>query len=349
MTEEQYKKLNYYLNIIFMELLKIDDFLPKNLSALQNTSEKFLEFVSDYELKENYNENSLTYEDIYKIAREIIESINKKYLPIYDKIIDNGILDFNYENDGSGSCCYIKNNNILIDVGRKFTYDDITCLVHEFIHYINNNNNTKRETINRYLFTEFISIYFEIYAQRYLLKKYDAPIDAIGIYSRLIDAQKCAEKICIYSIPFFAYEKNGNLSEKSYDFINECFEDETQENFEIKCKKLLEVCESVDQDYRHEILYEKEFNERDFGRYGIFRTGISRHYRYLLGTLLAYYSIDNIDINYMIKLNEFVNTDEASQLTPIDLLTEFGINMNDFLDKSLESIEKVLDGKKKTR
>lgn len=107
-------------------------------------------------------------------------------------------MELNPEN--SDSRCYVENNKKLINVERKFNFNDVITLIHEFMHYIN--GNVEKEYINRYLLTEFISIYFEIYAQNYLLKNYDISKESIGIYYRLNDCKKCCKDIYYYCILF---------------------------------------------------------------------------------------------------------------------------------------------------
>lgn len=321
MTEEKYKKLNNYLNIIFKELEKNDKFFLENLTPIAITSERVFDFFEQYEYEEDFTENNLTFEDIYIIAREIIESIDEKYLPVYDKIIDDGTLDFNY--------------------------NDVIGLIHEFIHLIN--KKISNSTNNRYLFAEFISIYFEIYAQKYLIQNYNVSKDSIGIYQRLSSIKRNSLNIVTYSIPFFAYLNSGNLNENSYEFTNQFFIKESKERFEKECENILENCEKTEKNYQKEILYEIKFDEGKFGKYLVNELGFNSHYRYLLGSLLAYYVIDNVDIKNMVALNDFIDTEESAQISPIDLLYKFGIDIDEFLNKSLEIIEKILEDKKKMR
>jgi len=112
----------------------------------------------------------LTYQDVYNLAREIIESINSDYLEDFDKLIENGQLDFGYEGEYEDSVFVHeqKDSNIYnyINIKREFNYSDVGSLVHEFIHYTNGKNNN---TIKRRILTEFLSIYYENYAIDYLI------------------------------------------------------------------------------------------------------------------------------------------------------------------------------------
>ena len=76
------------------------------------------------------------------------------------------------------------------------------------------------------------------------------------------------------------------------------------------------------------IYLERVFDEDEFAKYLINELSLDCHYRYLLGTLLAYYAIENIDVKIMVKLNSFITTDECAQMSTYELLYKFGIDLN---------------------
>lgn len=348
MTEEQYKKLNNYFDLMSKQLEKNDHFLLENLSAIAYTSEDFMYFIKQYDFREENKENNLTYEQVYQTGRLIIADINDKYLSIYDQLIEDGTLDFNYQMDNSGCWCYTENQKILLDIERNFSYADVVTLIHEFIHYTNRNSN--KISNNRYLFTEFLSIYFEIYTQKYLIEKYNAPKESIGIYRRLKDCQKCSNDINSISIPFFAYLKTGNLNSNSNEFTNEYFIHESKESFEKECLNILKYFEKIEKEYHFKILYEKEFSEDELGNFFVNKSGINKSYRYLLGTLLAYYAMNYLDMKILIQLNDSINSYAASQASAIKLLYQNRIDLNDdFMNKTLNYIKTVLENNTKIR
>lgn len=346
MTKEEYKKLNDYLNIIFKQLEKNDYFFLENLCPIGYLNESFLHFIKQYELQENKEENYLSYEDVYNIAREIISNFNSEYLEEYDKLIEDGTIDFNYEKDGSGCCSKLENDRKIINIERIFNYTDVVNLIHEFIHHTNSEKNV---TINRYLLTEFLSIYFEIYAQQYLIEHYHVSKDSIGINDRMKDSIKGSKSICWYFIPFNIYFNTGNIDENSYQFTK-YFVKEEKESFDDECRILLKNCEKEEQKYRRKILYEKEFKENEFAKELVYNLGFTTSYRYLLGTILAYYAIDHVDVKNIVSLNNFVNSDESANMSIYNLLYKFGIDLNgDFVNKAFNTISEMLKDKKKTR
>ena len=130
MAEQDYKELNKYINDVLMILLKQDSFLITNIEEISRLNDTFLDFMDNYELKENYKENHLTFNDIYLLAREIIESIDKKYLTLYDGLIESGSLEFMYDycTPMGSSFRKITNDNQtfnLIDIKIQYNYIDV--------------------------------------------------------------------------------------------------------------------------------------------------------------------------------------------------------------------------------
>lgn len=95
MSEEMYQKLNYYLNDFFLYLQKNHPIFWANLDNFYNINNEIInEFNGNYNVKiKSYN---LKYDEVYYLAREIVESIDWKYLEKFDAILDSGILNFSY-------------------------------------------------------------------------------------------------------------------------------------------------------------------------------------------------------------------------------------------------------------
>lgn len=53
MTKEEYKKLNNYLNLLFLELQKEDQFLLDNLLIIANLSIDYANILKKYDLTDN--------------------------------------------------------------------------------------------------------------------------------------------------------------------------------------------------------------------------------------------------------------------------------------------------------
>lgn len=326
MNENDYKKLNEYLNGCFKELEKNDSELLSSLKYFITLSEAYISLTNKYELRKEDNiEPDLSFEDIFLLSREIIESINPLYLEKYDKLIISGELDFSYNNDYFDSHYkYINNSDDdieLININLGFNYNDVCILVHEFMHKM---NCSKKTSINRYLLTEFISIYFEEYARNCLLKK-GIEREKLCFNYRLLATSRSASTFNWYSLILLVYEDIGKIDENSYKFLNDYYLPISKEDFEDECKKALHVLEKEEKKYKMDILYEEEFSEDKL--YEKLVKLVNLNYRYLMGTVFAFYALENCDIDKMVYLNDHINDDLYAYMPFSDILKVAGIDI----------------------
>lgn len=344
MTEEDYKKLNCYLNTAFPLLEYEDQFLINNVSNIDVSISDLQYYLKDLEIDSDIKENNLTFQDVFLIARDIIASINPIYLKEYDNLIDSGQLDFSYNYDYSDSeCVYFSNSKMrIININRDFNYYDVVMLIHEFIHYTNMQT---ENNINEYLLTEFISIYFEIYAQKYLIDK-GVPTNEISLYRRLQSTFNHSQQFQKYSPVLFAFSTFGNFAEDSIDFINKHFYPMSSDEFNKSCKYVLDKFKQIENKYRMDIKYEKNFDNTEFA-YKLSEP-FKYNYRYILGAMLAFYAIEYCDINDILYLNDNINKDECMNMDPILLLKKIKIDINDefFTEKVAYAIRKFVDKNK---
>lgn len=341
MTEQKYKELNNYLNLCFTYLDKRDWFLLENIKQIIEMNDMFLTHINNYEITQDYKQNTLTFSDIYSLAREIIESLDKKYLADFDKLIETGELDFDYE-DKLYQSLYIhttKDNQIfnLIDLHRSFNYVDVVILIHEYFHYINGRH--KHLTSNWYILTEFFSIYFEMYATEYLINK-GIPKEEINYNNRLNITIHHAKSLRIYEIVFMAFEKFGNINENTVNDLNEYVCRISKKQFEKECNNVLHNFKKIEKNYRNDILYEEDYNEEKLSEFISLVPSID--YKYVVGTLLAIYAMDYSNIDKILKLNDTIheNTDDIN-----DVLNEIGIDTDniDFFTILSNSLDKYID------
>ena len=334
MTKQDYDKLNNYLNEIFKILNNYDRFLTKHIEKIARINDAYLIFMSKHNFSEQTVKNNLTYYEVYDLARKIVACISPKYLYLYDSLLPSGKLDFGYDNEYGRSCFECCNS--LINVKRSFNYGDVLVLIHEFIHYTNSNTQNSN---NRYLLTEFFSIYFELFAVDYLTNMGFFSAE-IGVNRRLQFTISDAEALASYEIVFLAYEKFGNITEDTFVDLNRYFLSISDEDFESDCKNLLENLEQKENDYRQKIRYEKPF---EFGEF-IDVLPFFDNYRYLLGTLLAFYARENFKIEDVVYLNDHINDDNLGNLKMSDLLKRLGVDINssDFITKALDGIDNYI-------
>lgn len=325
MTEKEYQELNEYLNGCFIELEKSDPTFLKNMIYFIKISETYVHTLKKYPFdnkKEKINDK-ITFEETYLLAREIIENINPVYLEQYDKLISSGELDFSYNREywGSHFLYDTGNGNTEININMKFTYDDALSLVHEFIH---KTNYSKYHKENRYLITEFLSIYFEVYGKKYLIEKgisKDSFVD-----DRIIATFKSASYFNWYGLVLLTYNEIGNIDENSYKFLNKYYGiNIKKEEFEEECKIVLEKIKNEEKKFILEHCNEKEIKEeKKYKR--LSRLG-NENYRYIMGTVLAYYALKHCDINKIIYLNDHINEFPYTDIELPEVLNTIGINL----------------------
>ena len=340
MTTEEYKELNNYLNDIFLELSKNDSFLINNIEFISKINDTFLFYSDKYKIKNENKENKLTYEEVYLLAREIIESIDKKYLPTYDKLIKSGELNFDYDQELSDSSfLHItreKDSINLIDIRREFNYIDVITLVHEYFHYTNGYED--QYSINRYLLTEFISIYFEMYAFDYLLDK-GIPKEELKYNDRLDSIYKHSEELNSYELVLLSYSKFGNIDENTVNYLNKYICGITKEDFEQECKTTLNNLKKIEKRYNSEIGSQEYFDQKKFGLKLVEKTTVN--YRYVLGTLFAIYAKKYSSIDKMIYLNDTISQN-FDELYTIFKNIDIDINDDNFKNNMVNCIEEYL-------
>lgn len=348
MDKNDYKKLNDYLNTSFIFLEKNDDFLLYSLYDIGYLSDLYVDMINKCELNNEVDSSDyLSYEDVFLLAREIIENINPNYLQYYDALIKNGTLDLSYNNDYNDSHYYadfVKKIS-LININRTFNYDEVCTLVHEFMHMM---NGLEKPTKVRHVLTEFISIYFEEYARTYLL---DKGIDRkkLDFNGRFMSIKRNAEYFRRYSMILLIYENFGYIDQDSYLALKEYFGvNVSKEEFEEICYKNLLKMEKVEKEYRMEIMFEEDFDDDKFGKKLCNYLGFDIDYRYIIGTLLACYQLKNDKKDKMVYLNDHIN--DYSNKSFNKVLSSIDISLGDIKPEELISIvEEYIQGNNKKR
>ena len=345
MTDQMYQKLNLYLNGIFKSLEENDSFLIENILPISIMSEKIFSFMKDYDLNRNKIHANLNYQEVYLSARQIIETIDKNYLKYYDHLIESGELDFDYENKYRESICmhFFNTGQNLINMRMDFNYLDVPVLVHEFMHYTN--SLTKEYTVNRYILTEAISIYFETYAKQYL---FDQGIDENELWfnERLYYIRENIKKFQNYDLILLAYSKFGNIDENTYEMLTEFFYKISKPDFEKMCENLLKVLEKRSKEIEFETKMKLGCIPNNYEGI-LFRKLVKLvnvDYRYIFGTIVAYYALQYSSVEKMAYLNNHINDKKNSNLNDVLKLADI-----DLENLSLDSIKCFLDEEGKTK
>lgn len=327
MTQEEYKRLNDYLNDVFLEFQKKDKVFVDSLIPIWNLNT----VISDYfqnnieSFQANSITNHLTFEDVYLLAREIVEKFYPRYLKEYDELIKSGALNFNFTSNGGSIFRVNRYNEIvnrkLINVSRKFNYDDVLFLIHEFSHYTQTKMN-KKTSYNFEFFTEFIAIYFETIAKRYLMEEKNVPKDEITINSRVKSFNQSNKKLNQYISILVAYEYLGNINKHTEDELSDILGIKDN-NFQEECLQILKKLDSLKKNQPVVTLF-------------------NQNYRYVVSTILAYYALEHSKLEDMVELNDKINT-EYAELSVKEVLKKIGIPLNqNMVLESLDIIKKSI-------
>ena len=321
MNEKRYKELNAYLNEIFKYCEEENYFLLRNIEELAKMNDLFLQYIMDKPVEDKTIENNMTFEEVLTETRFIIASIDKGYLKDFDQLLETGVLDFSFKQEYDDSCfTHIeKDDQIynLVNINREFNYNDVLSLVHEFIHFTNGKGKIGA-TWN--VFTEFLSIYFEIYAAEYLFNK-GVLSNEISYKDRLRIAKGHAGVFSRYEIVLLAYEKFGALDKNTYQFLTNYILNISEKQFELECYNLYNNLSRIDHAFKEDRKWQKE--QRKTSKWS--DTFITSNYRYILGTLLAFYARKYVDMDKIVFLNNHLNVMDEKSIT--EICHSMGINV----------------------
>ena len=335
MTKEEYKKINGYYNDLCLGLSIDDNFFLYNINIFGILASNLLMVFENIDLKDEKQKDDLTFFEVYNKAKEIIKDINPKYLEDYDKIIDDGtinvdyeILDIPYLERKLGNSIFNPITNS-IEINCSFNYDMIPTLIHEYFHKINFSNNKAR-----YLLTEFISIYFELYSYEYL-KKQGIDSNKFESYERLKELQKNANFLSEHTYFVYYFDKFGNLDENSYKNMDGV--DITKEEYEEYLHLDLVKFENLEKEY-----YEKYKNK--FEKFSTYLASYyNGDYRYFMCTLLAYYALYNLSKEKVLNLNEALINNKKITINEAFNILGIDLTKDDFANKLIESVVRYVN------
>ena len=349
MNNEDYKKLNNYLNEMLSYLEKEAPEVIDNLRLINDYSFRLDKELKKYNLEYEIKEKNLSIVDVIYITRNIIKSINIDYLNKFDEILKSGILNFDFgdldefikddevkkednkkKNNKSMVIYDVETNVKSVEIERNFNYKDVKILVHEFIHYVGRDYNNELLK-NYHLLSEFIAIYFESYANDYLFEN-GISEDEIDYLDRIISTHNKAHFLSAETSVLLAYHILGYIDEstcKELDFLNIPFE-LSEERFNICTKKLLNNFIKNDNGSNNYNEYCASLGVKFLDRIN-----------YFMGFLLAFYSRKNKDMKDIIDLN---NSLQKYDINMNELLNGFNIDIFDehFIDDVLMSVDQYV-------
>ena len=315
--------------------------LPKQLTddeyeLLSEDEKVYYDFYQNSENEELVAnlKSRLTDEKLITITREIIKKIDPNFVKEFDNFIIEDKLKFSdsfflniidYEEPIGAigfhtlGSAYVQPNNSNLDdysirIQRRYTYNDVLTLVHEFIHHTNSRmarkfeKNHKTEIINK-TFTEFVSIYFEIMACDYLIQVKNISLDMIDCSWRLKSCINSAKIIRNY-ILIFVYSKYKNIEFESYKrYLNEEYGYiNSEENLFQEYNESLHCIDAV----FYNIQFLKSINYKDTIAALLEEHLLSSNAHYL-GTLLAFAMRKYGNKHQVLQFNSYIRGSEKNE------------------------------------
>ena len=328
------------------------NFLKENLMPIsQLFANEILEVIKKYKQVEIKKEKVLTREEILKETAEILKDIDpsNNLLKAFEENISNGKIilwdskdtekrkqmyqkyhkDFNI--DEAGCIRTIENNKIkdyIVNIPLNYTVDDIPTIIHEMMH-LNSILKNKEEQKSEDL-AEFASIYFEEYTKNRLMEKgYTKEELYSSKNERIINT---IELYQIASPTIFwlnQYRIKGKLTfgdidqlvRKQWHYIVKlCQEKKYTKEQTNTFLQNVGLVPNIDACTNHVI--------EELAKVLVtYNTSIFKRYKYILGTILTNYAIENnIDKELILNISNNLNSIED----PGDVLKGLGINMEEY-------------------
>lgn len=275
-------------------------------SVFADISNMYVDKMKDLLFEENpiiqYEEMHIS--DNIKLVREFLSNIDKQYLRDFDSALNDGTFDlFLPEDDLIERPEYpitTTKPQASISIPITNTIEDALIIIHEFFHF--NNDNENLITI-REIFTEMISIYYELRYCLFLIEKGYSNISLNNyIYSRINNTFDSANNLYFSSSVFDIYHYTGDINKNNIKFLSKYRNTYKQNISDLK-----------------NIIYDEDFEE--------IITSFIDDIGYVLGTLLTFVSIKQPEI-YDLKM-KYIN-DNINNIKIEDLLKILEVKIEDY-------------------
>lgn len=230
--------------------------------------------------------------------------------------------------------CYFESEvkTLVLNLPLEYCLDDVVSLVHEFFHF--HSILAKLEPSKNRALAEFPSIYFEMLASQFLIKKGYSK-EEISLNFRIVDSAYNYKIVAPIMQFLIQYHTKGKID---YEYIQTLIE-ETLDAHIIYYKSVGMTEEEIKNEFE-KLGYNKSKEEIAFNMvYDLnyllvkYDESVLDRYPYLLGTILANKAIeDKVSPTEIIKISDIQRTIE----NPNKILEQFGIYLNN-LDNTKEN------------
>lgn len=314
MTKEEYEKINEYIKDNIDRLYKPNFFAVRNSFTLFYLYKDFLTVRPKEKIRINDEWQKIDFLSNVNYANSFLKQYNLDNK--LNELLNNGTIDIidikeSYEDDYKDIDYYCNQsgeNKAEIVSSHYGTIEDSRTLIHEFFHYL---NLAPKITESRYILTEFVSIYFEFKYIEYLKDLNFDKHDLLKCYEmRFKDSYKICKEKNIMMLLIGIYDRYNDINQKNI----------------LEFDNILNI----------------NLIEKDISKLDLNKNLNLNNYRYVLGTLLATYALNNnIDPLNIIRLSNKLNDDSSV----FELLEEIEIPLdNDILIKNAQSyLDKMIN------
>lgn len=301
MTDEQYKKLSFYLKKIISDLEQHGhSFLTMNIELITILRKKCDNILSSFDSGAEIDSEPLSFNEIIALSREVLASIDSEWVNEFDKLITNNVINFNH----SHSCIDFRNGIYGINICLNYNYNDIIIIVHEFAHYMHLKGKEKISQCD-YIVSEFIGIYFELYTTQYI-QSLGNKVDYLHRIRRLDGTIRNLKE---YDVLFLMLKKHGEINTNTFTLLDSVFHDlnisDTNKYdeilFESRCIDMLNYFEAFDDSKVSNEMLNKSSNAPIAWKF-------IEDYKYLFGSYLAYYAYENCDAKDVVNFCSCMNS-----------------------------------------
>ena len=253
------------------------------------------------------------------LIREFLTRLDIKYLEVFEKSLIDGTFDLHLPEDDltkrpTGPEASPK-PNASISIPIEYTIQDGATIIHEFFHYLNDNNNLDG---TREIYTEMISIYFELRYYKFLIKKgYNNLYFYNEVFERINSTCDSAYNLCYTNSILDIYHNTGDINKSNIMFL-----DKYRDLYKGNVKNMIEF-----------------YNDDKFENYiKYFKIDVS----YVMGTLLAFMAL-KIPKLYDIKM-KYIN-DNIDTLSINDVLNILDVNIEEYpiwIDRCVKYLKKAI-------
>lgn len=298
----------------------------------------------------------ITKKETISLAREIIEKINPEYALEFDRLNNKNSIVFINQNLLFNLTTTFTNNekrygsnyqrrrlknkkfSHRIKIDRTYTYNDVTTLIHEFIHYMVNEKMFNNSSFQ--YFSEFLPIYYETYAIDYLIKEKGIDANDIDVSKRIItNVQNCEfhQQLLIPAMK----KLYGEISYDNYLKMTDKYKIENKttdkkQDFYISMIGYLNYVNYLN-------VYKKRYKRK-------ISDVLTRYYQHLTGTFYAFYARKNYNLDEVNKLlNAFVTNDfDEKSSEMFHDINDNSFKNNDAFEAMKELVEEYSVSNKKT-